>query len=158
MIRAPTGINKYYGNMPILEYDKPFVPIEADMLLPDIFPVPSPTTTWLFLMVLRCMFARVTPIIHAVVGSIATNQTCTEMVKSRNSAPVIKCVAVRVSQELHGVLILQQEVVTAFPPMILAAQLFSLIGFSKEDFRASYGRAIWMTMIHFLSLKKLALK
>ena len=44
MIRAPTGINKYYGNMPILEYDKPFVPIEADMLLPDIFPVPSPTT------------------------------------------------------------------------------------------------------------------
>ena len=44
MIRAPTGINKYYGNMPILEYDKPFVPIEADMLLPDILPVPSPTT------------------------------------------------------------------------------------------------------------------
>ena len=84
------------------------------------------------------MFARVTPIIHAVVGSIATNQTCTEMVKFRNSAPVIKCVAVRVSQELHGVLILQQEVVTAFPPMILAAQVFSLIGFSKGDFRASY--------------------
>ena len=44
MIRAPTGINKYYGNMPILKYDKPFVPIEADMLFPDIMPVPSPTT------------------------------------------------------------------------------------------------------------------
>ena len=44
MIRAPTGIDKYYGNMPILESDKPFVPIEADMLLPDIMLVPSPTT------------------------------------------------------------------------------------------------------------------
>ena len=80
------------------------------------------------------MFARVTPMIRAVVGSIATNQTCTEIVKSRTSAPVIKCVTVRVNLELRGVLILQQDVVTAYPPMILAAQVFSLIGFLKEDF------------------------
>ena len=59
---------------------------------------------WLFLLMLSFMFARVTPIIHAVVGSIATNQTCTEMDKSRTSAPVINCVAVWVNQELCAVL------------------------------------------------------
>ena len=104
------------------------------------------------------MFACVTPISHAVVGGNATNQTYTEMVKSRASAPVIKCVAVRLNQELHGVLILQQETVTAFPPMILAAQVFSSIRFLKEDLGTAYGHTIWMTMIHFLSSKQLALK
>ena len=33
-----------------------------------------------------------------------------------------------------------------------------LFDWIKKDFRASYGRTIWMTMIHFLSLKQLALK
>ena len=112
----------------------------------------------LFLLILSFMFAHVTPINHAIVGSIATNQTCTEMVKSRTSAPVIKCVAVRANQELRGVLALQQEVVSAFPPMILAAQVFSSIRFLKEDLGTAYGHTIWMTMIHFLSSKQLALK
>ena len=44
MIRAPTDINKYYGIMSIMVYNKLLVPIEADMLLSDIMPVPSPTT------------------------------------------------------------------------------------------------------------------
>ena len=43
MIQAPTGSNTHYGNVPILEHNMPLVPTKANMLLPDIVPLPSRT-------------------------------------------------------------------------------------------------------------------
>ena len=91
------------------------------------------------------MFTRVTPVIRAVVESIATTDMCRNgqfqkfcpchQMCSRSGEPGI-------GWGLNLNLTVQQEVVNAFPPITLAAQVFSLIGFSKEDFRASYRHTI----------------
>ena len=158
MIRAPTGINKYYGNMPILEYDKPFVPIEADMLLPDIFPVPSPTTNMAILNGVEIYVRTYNPY-----NSCCSGKHCDKSDMYSNGQVQKFCACHQMCSRsgepgIASGLNLTTRGGGRISTYDLAAQVFSLIGFSKEDFRASYGRAIWMTMIHFLSLKKLALK